>query len=278
MQKVLLVINACQPHLSSVNFACRIAALTESQLTGLFVENPYGKDEREPYTGGSYSRTVAEKEAGVIVQTDIDHAITLFVRDCATHKTAALVLVSKGEPIQEVIRESRYADLLIVDPGIDFYGNNEQLPSHFTKEILANAECPVLLSPEEASDVEEVVFCFDRSASSVFALKQFTYLFPEYKSTKIVLLEVTSAVEENSDDEHQRVLQWLHAHYNQVDCKILSGDTKDELFTYFFMKKKKLVVMGSYGRSALSTFFRRSAADSLIRAVDLPIFITHINR
>jgi hypothetical protein len=202
----------------------------------------------------------------------------LFVKGCASHNVKPAVLVNKGEPIQEVLRESRYADLLILDPGTNFYGDEEQMPSHFTREILANSECPVLLAPEKATDVEEVVLCYDRSASSVYALKQFTYLLSEYKSKRVLLLEVKPFGTDDSDSDHQRILEWLWGHYENVAYKTLSGDGRDELFTYFFMKERKLVVMGSYGRSALSKLFRRSAADSLIRAVDLPIFITHFNR
>jgi nucleotide-binding universal stress UspA family protein len=50
---------------------------------------------------------------------------------------------------------------------------------------------------------------------------------------------------------------------------------EDELVNYFLMKKNKLIVMGAYGRSMLSSFFKRSSADALIRILDLPIFITH---
>ena len=278
MQTMLLVINARQPQLSTVEFACRLAALTHSKLTGLFVENLYTREDRPSVTEGSYFKAVAEKGVDTTVATDADQAVTLFLRECAIHQVPTTVLVNKGEPIQEVLRESRYADLLIVEPGINFYGDEEQLPSHFTKEMLANAECPVLLAPEKAATAEEVVFCYDGSASSVFAIKQFTYLLPEYKNKKVVLLEVKNDAEENNNESHQRMMDWLQAHYSQVNYKILTGNASDELFTYFFMKENRMVVMGSYGRSALSNLFRRSAADPLIRAVDLPLFITHYNR
>ncbi|MGZ5190837.1 MAG: universal stress protein, partial [Flavisolibacter sp.] len=68
---------------------------------------------------------------------------------------------------------------------------------------------------------------------------------------------------------------WLSAHYISVDYQSLKGDVKDELFTWFFMKERKLIVMGAYGRPMLSRFFKKSNADVLIRSVDLPLFITH---
>ena len=151
----------------------------------------------------------------------------------------------------------------------------EQLPSHFTKEILANAECPVMLAPEKTGNMETVVFCYDGSSSSVFALKQFTYLMARMKNKKAILLEVNKTGKEEFNEDHRRLMAWLRTHYSFVEYHALKGRAKDELFTYFFMKSGEVVVMGSYGRTALSNFFKHSAAETIIRTIDLPIFITH---
>ena len=71
------------------------------------------------------------------------------------------------------------------------------------------------------------------------------------------------------------MMEWLRAHYSSVCYHVLKGESKDELFNYFFMHENKFIVMGAYGRSMLSNFFRKSEADVLIRMVDLPLFITH---
>lgn len=277
MQKLLVVINGrqCQP--STVSFACHIAAITQSKLTGMFVENLYGKEDNSDADEEAHGQTAVATAMGKVVRNDTKEAITLFSKECTSHRLTAEIVISKGEPIQSVLRASRFADFMIVDPAVNFYGDIEQLPSHFTKEILAHSECPVLLAPEKPLHIEEIVFCYDGNASSVFAFKQFACLFAGLKNTKTLLLEVKSAAGDPADTSSE-VLNWLQTHYGTVDYKILEGDAKDKLFAYFFKQENKLVVMGSYGRSALSNFFRRSAADILIRAVDLPIFIAHFNR
>jgi nucleotide-binding universal stress UspA family protein len=68
----------------------------------------------------------------------------------------------------------------------------------------------------------------------------------------------------------------LRAHYSSVRSQALKGDPRNELVTYFFMQSKKIVVLGAYGRSMLSNFFKKSNADRLLRTVDLPLFITHL--
>ena len=185
------------------------------------------------------------------------------------------MIVDKGEPIQEIVFESRFADLMVIDPEISFYNRDEPLPSHFVKEVLMKAECPVLLAPEKFDDIEEVVFCYDGSASSVFAIKQFSYLLPELYDKKVLLLEISQSTEERFTERHQRMMDWLRNHYHSVYFHSLYGEIKEELFHFFFMKRSMFVVIGAYGRSILSNFFKKSNADILIRTVDLPIFITH---
>ena len=54
-----------------------------------------------------------------------------------------------------------------------------------------------------------------------------------------------------------------------------SGAVADQLFGYLIEKKNAIVVMGAYGRSMLSRFFKPSQARLIIRTINLPIFIAH---
>jgi hypothetical protein len=275
MEKLLLVINVHQPNIASIDFACQVASLTGTKLTGLFIENIYSGYVPEDINGPSYFERIKAREAETAVTTDTGHAVKLFVEECTKKSVSQETYIDRGEPIQEIIYESRFADLLIIDPDIDFYQKTDQLPSHLVKEILANAECPVILAPDKYNNMEEIVFCYNGSASSVFAIKQFTYLLPQLSNKKVVLLEVNESGSEEFNESHRRVLSWLRAHYVSVIYYNLEGNSKDRLFTYLLKKTKCWVVMGAYGRSLLSRFFKKSSADLLIRTVDLPLFITH---
>lgn len=90
-----------------------------------------------------------------------------------------------------------------------------------------------------------------------------------------MLLQVNKTTNEEFEEGHRRVMDLLKAHYPSVCYHGIKGDVKDELLTYFFMKSKKIIVMGAYGRSMLSNFFKKSSADNLLRTVDLPLFIAH---
>jgi nucleotide-binding universal stress UspA family protein len=275
MKKILLVINAFKPDTTAIEFACRVAALADSGITGLLVENLYDNQPIITLNETAHYETVTESRFDAEVNTLTQKTAKIFLESCRQFNVSGDIVVDKGEPIQKVIGESHYADLLILNPGMSFYEEEVQLPSHFTKEILANAECPVLLAPDQFSAIDEIVFCYDGSASAVYAIKQFTYLFSGLSNTKLVLLEVNFEDKEAVKDDTGKMLEWLNMHYNNVTQTTLNGNADDALFAHLLLKTKKLVVMGAYGRNLLSTFFKRSTADILIRTIDLPVFIAH---
>lgn len=275
MEKILLVINARSPSVFSIDFACRITNLAQTKLTGLFIENFYFKYVPVNALDGPSYYSAVEESVNATVAMDTAQSVRLFKEECLRKGIKPEVYINKGDPTEELIFESRFADLLIIDPEVSFYNRDEPLPSPFVKEILAKAECPVLLAPEKFESIDEIVFCYDGSASSVFAIKQLTYLLPEMQDRKVMLLEVSETSEERFTEGHRRMMGWLRSHYHTVYYHSLKGNVNDELFNYFFKQERTLVVIGAYGRSLLSNFFRKSSADVLIRTVDLPIFITH---
>ncbi|RYZ25509.1 MAG: hypothetical protein EOO10_18090, partial [Chitinophagaceae bacterium] len=81
MEKILLVINARRPDTASFDFACRIASVTGSKLTGLFIENLFYSDPPATYDVEDYFDTVEPKGGDTIVATDTEQAVRLFVQE-----------------------------------------------------------------------------------------------------------------------------------------------------------------------------------------------------
>jgi len=276
MEKILLILNAHKPDVASINFAIRMASLSKTKLTGLFIERTDYEEvsmaQPEAFQYATYFLQTGEVAA---IRADINKAVSVLRDECRFAGVELDVIVGEGEPIQQTIYESRFGDYIVVDPDLTFSHSETDVPSHFVREILSRAECPVLLAPKEFVDVDELVFCYDGSASSVFAIKQFTAQLPQFKSKPALLLEVNKSGKVEFNADHKRMMDWLKMHYPSVYYQALKGTAKEELFNYLSLKTKKLVVMGAYGRNMLSTFFRTSHADAIIRMVDLPLFIAH---
>ena len=64
--------------------------------------------------------------------------------------------------------------------------------------------------------------------------------------------------------------------FTKLNFQAFKGDADSKLFNYLFIRENAFLVMGAYGRSTLSMFFKRSHADMLIKTKLQPIFITHL--
>lgn len=271
MKRVLVALDARRINIQVVDFACYIARLTRSKLTGVFVES------------GQPSEDVAATDSsntdeGPFVITGSTNLLVenrrAFREACCNREINCTLYREEPVTVSDFIKETRFAELLVLDPEMSFKERKEQIPTDFVKEVLAHSECPVVLSPVNFYGIDEVLFAYDGSAEAVFAIKQFIYLFPEYSEKKITVLQINDA-DNNNFTEKTKIEELLQLHYAGIRFELLHGKPADELFGYLLGKKNRFVVMGAFGRSILSGMFKRSTAELIISALNLPVFITH---
>lgn len=278
MEKILLAIDAMNPKPAGLDFATYLARLTRSKLTGVFLENLV-KEEKvvlHEMQGMSYVVRELDKSSPEYIHKMevIDNNVTLFLNACETRGVGCTVHRDKGMPLEEIIRESRYSDVIVIDPDISFSEKFEDIPSSFVKRVLKDAECPVIISPENFEAVDELIFTYNEEGPSVSAIKHFTYLFPEYRDKPVTIVEVNEkGMLQNGD--LPRFKEWLNSHYTHVQFRMLRGEPVAGLFETVFARKNVFVIMGAYGRDMISRFFRHSSAELLIKTLPHPVFIYH---
>jgi hypothetical protein len=172
MKKVLVAVDAKKVNMKVMDFACYIARLTRSSLAGIFLDNVQVLETmiKEPGHPDSKFSTVVKEMAKVI-----DENIHQFREACANRETNCSVYIGNRVPLADIIKETRFAELLIVDPEMSFKQKKEEVPSGFIKNVLAKSECPVVLAPFEFHAIDEILLAYDGSDASVYAIKQFTY-------------------------------------------------------------------------------------------------------
>lgn len=280
MEKILLVVDAFNTEMGALDFACYIAKLNRSKLTGVFLENlsltaEVAENEEEPgEVPKSFGASTVYAEADVDRQQKIQSNVHQFIAACERRGVHAGIHRDRGVAIDEIVEESRYADLIIVSSSLSAGIKAETSPSKLLREILKDAECPVIIAPEQFDGVDEIIFTYNGSKSSVFAIKQFTYLFSALDDKKVIVLQVNEDGEWTTSEKY-KMKEWLKDHYSAIGFEVLKGKTDAQLLSYFLPRKNSLVVMGAYGRSSLSQFFKPSQADVLIRTITQPIFIAH---
>jgi hypothetical protein len=278
MKKILLAIDAAHIDTEVIHFACNIATLTHSTLTAFFLNNYY---EDAPVVnmafGMPYVENVVAIDPAAIaeMQRKLETHIQQFEKTCAVKGVRCQVSGSKtNNPARTIIEESRFADLVIVQPTTTFEKRLEESPTGFVKEVLAEAECPVLVAPLSLAGIDEIVFAYDGSRSAVFAIKQFAYMFPELADKKAIVLQVNKE-ETMPVTEKEKLGRLLRMHYSSIGFQVLQGKPSDELFGYLLGKENTIVVMGAYGRGWLSGLFKPATAGLLLKTINLPFFITH---
>lgn len=277
MKKILLVLDAEHVDTELIHFACNFATLSHSTLTGLFFGN---YEEETPDVqiefGAPYVEEPPVYSAGPnITLQQLEEHITLFKKTCAVRGVRCQVECNNNSyGAESIIEESRFTDLLIIKASATRQRKWKETPTPFVKDVLTAAECPVLVAPGNLADIKEIVFAYDGSRSAVFAIKQFTYLFPELAEKKAVVLQVNKE-EDMPVTEQQQLGKWLRQHYASIGFQVLQGRATEELFAYLYNRKHAIVVMGSYGRNGLSELIKPATASPLLKAIDLPFFITH---
>lgn len=262
----------------TLSFGIFLSRLTHSKLTGIFFENQ--PEDQRPVLKKMYDGTYLEWEvdenstAWQKKMQSIGQSIEQFKAFYANHDIDICVHRDKGVPVKELIAETRYADLLVVDAETSFRKELEKLPTAFVEEMLAKAECPVVIAPGSFDGVDEIVFAWDGSQSATFAIKLFTYLFPQLSDKKIIIVHAKETGAADASGK-SKMKEWLEHHYNAIQWEELTGEADAALFGFLLTKKKVFIVFGAYGRSVISRFFQHSHAEKVIKTIAQPMFIAH---
>jgi len=271
MEKILFLVDQNGIDGPALNFACYLAERTASKLSPIFLD-PFlfslSKSEKALFEAGSgHSSNTLDDDHRF---SSLSENRSAFKQSCAAKGVKWLMDTEALLTPADIVRETRFADLLIMGSK----ARPEMPPSALLREILSRSECPVIVAPAEFEGIDQIVFAYDGSESSMFAIKQFTYLLPQFSDGRVIYLQV------NHNDGHEissqeKLREFLQMHYSSVGYHVLHGKAGDELFAYLSAKKKTMVVIGAYGRSVMSTALRGSAADLLLKTIALPVFVSH---
>lgn len=276
MKKIIAAVDALnftEPELKSYRY---LADKARGQLTILFLENIAGEtvlDATTLETGflnyeDFYADSVkarkekAEENRKRLVNFYIDNDMDVTVRSLP------------GVPAAEVLAESRFADLLLIRNNLSFALLADTNPPMVVRELLARAECPVMVIPETVHYIDEIIFTYNGTFSSMYAIRQFTQVFDGFSEVPAKVVYVV----ENDDKKipsGKMLKEYLTHHYEDVAFQSLEGTPAGELLALTLHKTNSIITFGAYGRSKTSRFFHRSDSDSLLRTTNIPLFITH---
>jgi hypothetical protein len=200
---------------------------------------------------------------------------TRFARQCEQNHIQYTVHDNDREWSKDLlIKESRFADLMLISGEVYYAESDHNQPNHYLREALLAAECPVLIVPEDFTSIEHLFMAYDGSRESLYAIKQFSYLFPKLIDlpTEIVYIKDEPG---GSIPDLEKLKQYTRLKFDCMGFAKLHFNAAEYFATWISEKQHALLITGSFGRSPFSYITKRSFAGKVIHNHKLPVFIAH---
>ena len=273
MKKIILASDGTEFSEAAFDFAQQLNELEPILLTGIFIPQ-LSYASLWSYTnalGGPAVLPLIDQDENEAIQKNILHFENLCQRNGITYR------VHKDFTdfaLPEIRKESRFADLLLLSSERFYHNILGDDEIEYIVETLQKVECPVLVVPEKFQFPAKNVLAYDGGASSVYAIKQFTYLLPQLCNLETTVLTINK--DEDTEMPHEPELkELLHQHFKHVNFLKLGTASRKSFSDWMQAQKNSLVVGGSFGRSTLSQMFRKSFLRDVISEHKLPVFIAH---
>lgn len=271
MKKILLAFDGKHFPANAFEFARMLNEKQPVLLTGIFLPEPipsgvwsYGYGTDFPV----YTPSMEETDL-MVIKRNVDKFISLCdensIQNDVHSNFSNLVL-------PDLKKETRFADIILLSETFyDYLQPNDK----YLKVAIEMTECPVMVIPEEFTFLSNNILAYDGSASSVFAIKQFAYLFPELASNETVLVTMDKDGEPDRLPDQHNIVELLTRHFPNLIMEKEEMDPRKYLSLWLEQKKNALFVTGSFGRTALSRLFKKSFIEDLFEDIKLPLFIAH---
>ncbi len=171
-----------------------------------------------------------------------------------------LKFLNDQSSLQALVHQSRFADLLLLDPLNQEDGVSlNDLPVDFFEKM----HCPLFLSYDMTHEYEEIVFLFDYDLKGLAALKSFHALFGEVSRKKKFTLITVSPEDEPGIYFEKSLVSYLQEVFENVGIHPMSRiNLTDNLVSYVSKLKKPLLIIG---QSALALLENKSIAKRLMK-------------
>ncbi|RYZ24244.1 MAG: universal stress protein [Chitinophagaceae bacterium] len=278
MKKIIAAFDGLRFSESTLSYAIDLAKKAGAHLVGIFLEDPhlhsYSIAEMQTYAGESFDvhmRTLNKRDDEKR-QTAVDrfrHACESGGITCSIHR-------DRNSPIRELLHETIYADLLVIKASEGLHSKQETPPTSFVRQLLQEAQCPVLLVPNVYHHIESIKLLYDGAPVSVSALRAFSYLFESFKEKDTEVISVKTEDDNLHLPDGRLIKEFATRHFPKAAFTVLKGFPDYTIERYLRTQNRHaLIVLGAYRRSALSRLFRPSMADGLLQDLKMPLFIAH---
>lgn len=271
MKKILVILNAGRIPQHVISGAIDMARKTSSFIYAVFLNDlKTGPEFDYPFPNdlALAGKSVLSEPAKLENRKRIESELQVFKDECEHGGVPFSYEIDEVVSVKHLLHISAFSDLIIADARSDS-------DEYTIKDLLIGAHAPVLLLSKHFEMPRSIVLCYDGKLSSMYAIKMFSYLFPEWIGLPTKLLYVSSA--KNDQLPHESHFQsWVNQHFRNLVKEILHGNPQEQIVDAILPDSEgKMVVMGSYGENTLSRFFHTSLSNAVVMQTYASLFITH---
>lgn len=278
MKKIIAAFDGLKFSHSTRDYAILLAKQSSAHLVGVFLDdvtyNSFKVYDLLKEEGG-----FSEAKHKRLQKKDIETraaAVANFEAACRTAGLEHSIHRDKSIALQELLHESIYADLLVINSGETLTHYREKIPTRFIRNLLSHVQCPVLLAPHSFRPIDKLVLLYDGEPSSVYAVKMLSYTLASLKQHPAEVIYVNAEQQSLHLPDNNLMKEFMKRHFPKASYKVLKGLAETEIVVYLRNQKgNSLVVSGAYQRGMVSRWFRASMADVLMKELKLPLFIAH---
>lgn len=265
MKKIIVLFNGINAPWHITTFALNIAKQNNAEVHAMFL-----KDESNEYPYPSDINSVQidvspkdEKTENNILE---EKNVQLFKTFCDDEKVNCFFEMNVS--LKKLVDLSAGADCVVADSHDDFR-------KYSLKDIMAEIKCPLCLISVNATKIKNAILLYDGSDDAMLAIKTYSDLFPKLCKKKTYLVTINE--KEKIKKKHREALsQKLEKRFSDLEVISLTGKLEKRLIEFLDdHTENTMVVMGAYGRSAISRLFKPSLANVVLNQSRTSLFIAH---
>jgi nucleotide-binding universal stress UspA family protein len=275
MKKFIVAIDGLQYSQSAVLYAVRTAKENKAHLTGVFLNDITYHSYKiyelitEEGISGPRQKELEDKDEKLRAEAKLR-----FEKTCQEAGLQYTIHKDRNIAIRELLHESIYADLLIIDKNETFTHYSENPPTRFIRELLEQVQCPVLIVPSDYKEITKIILLYDGEPSSVFAIKMVDYTIEAAKKNPAKVLCVNDVDDSLHLPDNRLMKEFMKRHFPDAVYQVTKGLAETEILQSLQNEPTDtMVVLGGYKRGVISRWFRQSIADVLLKRTNLPLFI-----
>lgn len=278
MKKFIAVFDGFKMSESTLKYSIQFAQLSNAHFVGIFIEDFI----YHSYNIYNILRT-SDKAKQLIDELNEEdkkmraQAVLECEKACQLAKLNYSIHRDKGLALQELLHESVFADLIIINENDNFKRTSEESPTQFMRQLLRDVQCPVLVVPNIYRPIDKVVLLYDGNPSSVYGIKSFSYILDNVLNVPIEVLTVRDQFMANERlPDNKLMREFMKRHFSSVSYTVKNGNVSQEIIAHFQnFGETVLIVLGSYRRSDFSRKFKTSMADILMKKLGTLLYIAH---